>query len=281
MVINLTEKEYRSHPAISRSELWHMRESPEKFIWHKEHPPEPTPAMLFGQVAHKLMFLPEEFDAEFAVMPDINRRTKAGQVEYEQFLADNAGKTIVKADMYEQANAMVDAARRHPLVAQYLTGQAEQPFFWTDDLTGEECKCRTDMLTVIDDFPVVVDYKTTRNASTEAFNNEIFRYGYHFQAAMYTTGVMECMGLTERPDFVFICQEKTAPYSVNVIEVSEGVMLAGLDKYRELLGQYHECKEMGVWYGYNGPFDEPNESFLPGWVQLGVEEEEDTDGAEE
>ena len=32
----MTEKEYRQHPAISRSELWHIRESPEKFKWYRE-----------------------------------------------------------------------------------------------------------------------------------------------------------------------------------------------------------------------------------------------------
>ena len=39
----MTEKEYRRHPAISRSELWHIRESPEKFKWYREHPEQPSP----------------------------------------------------------------------------------------------------------------------------------------------------------------------------------------------------------------------------------------------
>ena len=34
----MTEKEYRQYPAISRSELWRIRESPEKFKWYREHP---------------------------------------------------------------------------------------------------------------------------------------------------------------------------------------------------------------------------------------------------
>ena len=44
----MTELEYRSHPAISRSELWKMHESPEKFKWYKEHPVEPTSELLSG-----------------------------------------------------------------------------------------------------------------------------------------------------------------------------------------------------------------------------------------
>ena len=55
----MTEKEYREHPAISRSELWKLMESPQKFKWEKEHPETPTPALIFGQAFHKLVLQPE------------------------------------------------------------------------------------------------------------------------------------------------------------------------------------------------------------------------------
>ena len=61
----MTEKEYREHPAISRSELWKIRESPEIFKYYKENPEEPTPALIFGQAFHKLALQPESFFDEF------------------------------------------------------------------------------------------------------------------------------------------------------------------------------------------------------------------------
>ena len=76
----MTEKEYRQHPAISRSELWHIRESPEKFKWYREHPEQPSPALIFGQVFHKLALEPNTFYDEFAVAPIIDRRTKDGKL---------------------------------------------------------------------------------------------------------------------------------------------------------------------------------------------------------
>ena len=45
----MTENEYRQYPAISRSELWHIRESPEKFKWYREHPEPPTQALEIGR----------------------------------------------------------------------------------------------------------------------------------------------------------------------------------------------------------------------------------------
>ena len=82
----MTEKEYRQHPAISRSELWHIRESPQKFKYYKENPPEPTPSLLFGQVFHKMLLEPVTFDDEFVVAPEVNRRTKDGKQMLEAYV---------------------------------------------------------------------------------------------------------------------------------------------------------------------------------------------------
>ena len=267
----MTEKEYRSHPAISRSELWRMHESPEKFKWFKDHPIEPTPSLLFGQVVHKLLLQPESFNQEFVVAPAVDRRTKAGREEYDVFLSGVGDRTVVSKDDYDKAMEMVTAVRMNPLALKLLCGKKEVPFFWTDEYTGEACKCRLDCLTEIDGNYVIVDYKTTGNAQTDSFGrNDVFKFGYHFQAAMYSEGVMRGMGLSERPKFVFIAQEKTEPYAVNVMAISDNVMLSGLDKYRELIGMYHQCKALDVWFGYNG-MGELNEVLLPKWMQNGVE----------
>ena len=49
----MTEKEYREHPAVSRSELWRISESPEKFKFYRDNPQEPTPTLIFGQLFHR------------------------------------------------------------------------------------------------------------------------------------------------------------------------------------------------------------------------------------
>lgn len=279
----MTEREYRQHPAISRSELWRMSESPAKFKWFKDHPPEPTPALTFGQVVHKLILQPDTFEDDFAILTDVDRRTRVGKEAFEAFLNRLEGRTAIIQSDYEKAQEMASAVFQNRLAAStledrhdiaILSSQHEVPFFWTDPDTGEQCKCRCDALTVIDDRIVIVDYKTAGSAKTDVFNQSIYKYGYHLQAAMYSEGVMRAMELDYRPEFWFVVQEKTAPYAVNVVTIPETVMQAGIDVYREYLGIYHQCRETDYWYGYNGPFDEPAEAYLPGWMQLGVEEDE-------
>jgi exodeoxyribonuclease VIII len=263
----VTELEYRQHPAVSRSELWKLTESPEKFLWYREHPQEPTPALLFGQTVHKLLLQPEGFGDEFSVAPEIDRRTKEGKAAWNAFLEASADRTVVSAADYERALAMAEKCRSEPLAAKLLDGSHETPFFWTDELTGEECKCRTDVLTEIGDNLVIVDYKTCTDAGTDAFLRDAIRYGYHFQAALYCEGVEKNTG--RRPLFVFIAQEKTEPYAVNILQADKLLIENGYDVFRELLGIYHYCKTSGNWYGFLGRENIINNLSLPAWMMKG------------
>lgn len=270
----MTEQEYNAAEGIRRSDLWLMKDSPEKFKWHMDHPDdeaEKSPAFLFGSACHKMILEPETFEDEYAVAPEIDRRTKAGKEEWVAFCEKNDGKTIVTRDDYDTIIGMLESISNHDLASEMLFGQHEVPFFWTDPETGEKCKCKADVVRNADGKFAIVDYKTTTDASTETFNKHILRYGYHVQAAMYSEGLQIALGLDYRPGFTFVAQEKKAPYAINVIDVGEDVTNYGSTVYHELLRKYHECKEMDVWPGYCE--DVANECWLPGWVDAEFEEE--------
>jgi hypothetical protein len=73
------------------------------------------------------------------------------------------------------------------------------------------------------------------------------------------------------PRFIFIVQEKTEPYSVNVFEMDMDYMSLGYDLYREYLGTYVSCESLGYYPGYLGPMNEPNILTLPSWMNRGDE----------
>lgn len=269
----MTEQEYNSHEGVRRSDLWKIHESPEKYLWAIEHPEPPTPALIFGAMTHKMLLEPLTFNAEYAIAPNVDKRTNAGKDAWRAFTEQNGGKVVISQDDFDQADEMVNVVMSHPIASKLLKGRTEMPLFWTDEDTGELCKCRLDMLTELDGKPVVVDYKTATSAETNRFNSRLFDLGYHLQAYMYTEAVRKCYELDERPRFLFIVQEKKPPYSVNVIEATEDVLTVGMDVFRELIGILHQCKETGYFYGYNGAFDDINEAFIPGYMQMGDEEE--------
>lgn len=265
----MTEQEYREYPAISRSELFKIRESPEKFKYYQDHPEETTPSLIFGQLFHAMALQPETVNEQFAVAPNVDRRTKAGKEAFIEFESEAENKTVVTADMYQQATEMCEALSRDKFVQKLLKGEKEKVFFWDDDLTGEPCKCRVDCLSDVGENLVIVDLKTTDNAETEAFMRSAIKYGYDFQSAYYSEGVKINIG--KEPLFVFIAIEKKPPYAINILQADKLLIRRGYDLFREYLGTYSECKKTGVWWGYLGRYNQINNLALPAYLAKEVE----------
>lgn len=257
-------KAYHSNSAISRSRLMKIAESPEKFRYIMDNPDQPTESLLLGQAVHKLALEPQEFDAEFAVEPIVNKRTNAGKDALAEFYLNNVGKTIITSKIYETAKAMVNSLMQNAKAKALLTGDIEKSYYWTDELTGEEVKCRPDVTKVIKGRGIIIDLKTCTNADTDTFARESIKYGYDVQAAMCKIGVEKETGIAH--DIVYVCVEKEPPYSINILQADELVIEYGTRRYREFLGIYHECKEQDKWYGYLGFMDAINRLSLPAYL---------------
>lgn len=248
----MTNKEYREHEGLSRSELFRIAKSPLHFRYALDHPEEKTPALTFGSAAHKYILEMDEFDAEYAVAPIVDRRTKDGKLEYAEFLKNVGEKEVITLEDLGKIKEMRKAIERDPNASRFLYGDSaryEQSFFWTDEQTGEAVKCRPDCLIEVNGRKYIVDYKTTSSCEDGHFERACRKYGYKLQAGMYREGVFQ--NTLDDYGFAFVAQEKEAPYAVRVYVCSEEFICEGYDQYRELIGLYHYCKEHDKWYGYD------------------------------
>ena len=251
--MGITQKEYRAANGISRSELNVLRElTPMHFKYAMEHKDEAeTLALLEGRALHKEILEPDTFVDEFACAPQCDRRTKEGKEIYTRFLTEAEGKDVLTADSYQKVKDMVEAIRRNEQAMQFLKGEHEQSFFWTDAETGEACKVRTDCITEVDGKKYIVDYKSTESCADGAFERSVRKYGYKFQAGMYREGVFQ--NTFDDYGFVFIAQEKKAPYAVRVYICNEDFINEGFEQFRQTINLYHWCKVNDNWFGYEGP----------------------------
>lgn len=265
----MTEQEYREHPALSRSSLWNLEESPQKFKYEELNPSEPTEALLLGQVFHKLVLEPDTFDEDFVLEPTIDKRTKDGKEQYQAFLASIGNKTVVSPKIAAKAGDMARAVSDSKLASALLQGEHEKCYFWEDDMTGVQCKCRLDSLRAIKDKLLVVDLKSASTANTEKWIRDSIKFGYDVQVAMYSEGVKANYGV--KPDFVFIVVEKEPPYAVNIFKATEDYYNYGYDHFRSLIGLYKHCFDTNEWYGYMGESETINDLTLPSWLGGGNE----------
>ena len=259
--------EYHAHPAVSKSHLDLIARSPlhywARYLDPNRVAPEPSAQMRLGTALHTHVLELSRWDEEIAVAPgDINRRTKEGREQWAAFECNSAGKTVITADDAEVVMAMGRSIMRHPGAAMLLglPGKAETTHMWTDATYGVECKCRPDWLT--DDGSIMVDLKTTRDASPRGFRRSIGDYRYHVQAGWYMHGVEQATG--KRPDqFIFICVESTAPYACAVYASDAEMIERGHEQAMKDLGKLAVCRAADSWPSYS---DQIETISLPGWM---------------
>lgn len=265
MIKHESNAAYHASAPYSRSRLWRIIEkNPQYFKYCESHPPAKTPAMLLGSVFHKLVLEPSDFGSEYAIAPELDRRTREGRAAYEAFMDANSGKTAVPCEMYAQAKEMADAVAHDSLAAFLCGGAVEESYYFTDDMTGLACKVRPDSFREVNGRGLIVDLKSCMSASTEDFMRHAVKMGYDMQAAMYKTGVEAVRGI--ECDFVFVAVEKEPPYLINILRADDAMLKRGYDLYRECLGTVKHCRDTGVWYGYTGESHTINELSLPKWL---------------
>lgn len=255
----MTNREYHEHPAISKSDLDLIHRSPMHYQYRKAHPIEQTPALLIGSAVHKMVLESDGFFDEFAVLPQIDRRTKAGKEAYNAFLEASAGKSIISEEIHQLSIDIAEAVSHHKTARALLSGgKAETSHFWKDIRTGLDCKCRPDYLRS----GFCVDFKTTQDASPQAFEKSAYKYRYHVQSYWYLHGLKMC-GIQDIDDFAFVAVEKEPPYAVAVYYADDLMLRLGKLEAEADLERMSQCVDSGVFYGYP---DSIQPLSLPAWA---------------
>lgn len=203
-----------------------------------------NPAFEIGHAAHTLVLTVGD---PFEVVDADSWRTKDAKAARDAAL--QAGNTPLLAKEYAQVRAMADAILDHPVAGELFTRNdttSEQSLYWKDEQTGVACRARPDL--AVNDWSLIVDYKTTVSADPREFAKSIAKYGYHQQQAWYCEAVETLTGI--RPEFVFVCQEKTPPYEVSLIQLDADAVRIGGRLNEDARSIYAACMDSGVWPSY-------------------------------
>lgn len=235
---------YHSWDLCSLHRLRDLARSPAHCRWSIDNPSS-TPAMVLGSAVHDRVLLPRAFDSLWAVSSLATRRSKA----WDEFVAENVTKGVLTAPEGEQVEAMARAVHEHPIAARLLADSEAKEVSVVAPLYDIVSKGRVDA--VNSRLSVLVDLKTTTDASEEAFTRAIFRYGYHQQAAMYLGLLAALQGEFSSFAFIVVALEKEPPYGVNVFRLADDAVDQGRSELQPLFEKYKECVKSGVWCGYD------------------------------
>lgn len=247
-VHDILSDEYHASAGISRSALMSFKQSPyhyqQKYLIDSDAA-EPTESMVLGGLIHTLTLEPNKFDDEFVVMPKFDRRTNIGKAGYHAFQANIFGRSCISEDDYQKAQNIAQAVRQHELGASLLDCvDVERSIYFTHKGTGIQCKSRPDAWART----IIIDLKTTADASYRAFQSSAFKYGYFLQAAMAHEALASINIKMEK--FVFIAVEKTFPFAVGIYILDDEALDWGINQFNELMTNYAICVENNKWPSY-------------------------------
>ena len=262
MAETMTNEEYHGHAAFSKSDLDAARKSGRHLLDKKNGPPRPsTAAFDIGTALHAAALPGESFDSVAVRMPvGLKKTTKEGKA----FVAENRGKILLNSTDAYCLDQMMLSLLEHPvssgLIKGELPGKSEQSFFATEPETGLEVKCRPDFM--LNDGSLIIDLKTTTDASPKGFQKSLVNFRYYVQAAWYLDVVELATG--KRPAcFLFVAVEKQRPFSTGVYVADEEMIKIGREHAMEDLRNIAKWKAEDSYPGYS---DRAEMISLPKWM---------------
>lgn len=253
-VFDMPFPDYKAAHGVNQSSLKKLARSPAHVKYAIEHPEEPTPDQIWGQIFDTAIFDQSAFDTQstFYVRPSHYESEKEGKKPWhngatfcKKWNAERTDKPIISQADFSAVLIMREEVLRHPAAALALKSGKGASLFCEDADTGLQLKARPDWMSG----NAIVDLKTCQDASPDGFARTVAQFGYDIQAAFYLD-VANVLGLSKE-HFLFVCCEKEPPYCVAVYELDEESIQIGRSKYRRLLNRYLECVVANQWPGYS------------------------------
>lgn len=228
-------------------------------------PQEPNEAFDLGKAAHTLLLSEGGFAEQFVVSPYDDFRTKAAQQWRDE--VRSFGRVVITEKMLDQIRGMAKSLSQTPEIAAGLfDGLVEHSIFWQDTRTGIWLKSRPDVIPRAD--AVLVDLKTTTDASPRAVDRTVADYRYDVQGWLAAEGMRQVAGITVT-EFLLVFVEKTPPYAVTITMVDPGFMELAGRHTRRALDTFAACLKSGEWPSY-GPL---RTTYAPDWMVKHAETE--------
>ena len=238
MYLNLPASIYHADPALSRSQIMALNDTPFTYWEQSWMNPDRKPRkgaseeMAFGEAFHTQLFEPERFERDYFVFPTDKW---------------DAGRIMISKDNHDAIVAAIRVLRGGKDSALFLSGGMPEVTI-VFDWNGRRFRTRHDYLTPA----CTVDFKTTFSLADWHLKKGFEKYGYDVQMALYklsrtrfkeqfVASAAHVFGDVEQVffdkfmaadscEFVFVFQRSTSPYPYEVLLPEEDTESSGMGK---------------------------------------------------
>ncbi len=218
---------------LSYSSLKAFMKSPAHFIAYKNNVFTESSSMRLGTAVHSALLEPEKFKSIYDVT-DLRKNTKA----YKEMVAINPDKIYLNNSDWRSIQEIKRrfSQNKEAVDLLFLCSAREQEV--KGNINGIPFRGFVDAMS--GNGGVIVDIKTTQDASAEGFGKSVYNFAYHLQAAIYKE-------LTGAQEFYIIAIENTSPYNVCIYGLSQEALDSGYSKLHKGIDDFKgwDGKETG------------------------------------
>lgn len=232
VIHDLDSREYHADKSrLNASSIKIILRSPSHYKTSLSAESKSTPEMEFGTLYHTCTLEPEK------VQEDCNRLSKKAVEKLPE------AQAMALATLNTKLGSMIKEGK----------GEAEITIHWDEqfDLDGElvivKCKARLDY-TIIGNNVIIIDLKSTKDASESEFSKSIENFQYHISAFWYKRAVYAWLGRDSV--FAYIACEKVDPYATAQYISDIEDEMEGKEKCSEALMLYAKAMLTDEWKGY-------------------------------
>lgn len=244
----LTQSEYRALDAISQSDLKRCFENPQLYAATRGQQSPPSKSQQWGIDLEEYLRngCHATVNSCVVIPPEVlnsqgHRRGKA----WEQFAAENSGKRLVTSDErreFVQAAACVMGHEHAYSLVYSKSARWAQRFLWEQD--GERFKCEMDLLDA--DLGCITDIKTAADVDPRSFENDVIRWGYDIQAAMYLRAA-RLLDMDREWAYAWVVVRNQEPFNCEVYQASDDLLEFGERRLQERIDFFLGCRKSGRW----------------------------------
>lgn len=249
----------RRDNALHFSELKEIGRSAAHYAHIVQNGREDTPSLLIGRAFHALTLQGIE-----AATFDFDRKG----ARWEEFKAQNAGRTLLKVSEYDAVKRMRDSVFANPAAREILERCPHREVEKKWMRNGFPCSGRIDAF----GDRAIAELKSTRDASRRKFLWDAQKMAYHAQLPWYDValGTVPQEMDTDWRDQYIIATENTAPFVTVVYQLDNLRIDQGNELVEEWLLRFGACMESGEWHGYT-----QGVHIWDGEIRVGNDEEEE------
>lgn len=246
-------------PALSQSCAHKLVSQSPKHAWAAhprlgKHRAEATDEMDFGNIIDELVL---GNSSRLAVLDVKDYRTNDAKALRDGALA--IGKIPVKAEKFAVLQKVALSAKLSiEEQGVRFDGRSQCALLWVENASNGlpvQCCAMLDHLHENSDETFTIDdLKTGADCRPRKLGGKAHEYGYHIQAAAYTSGVEHVFpAAAGRVGFRNIWVESSFPYVTSLSEFDGEATQLGRVLWQRAIDKFEQCLRTGIWHGYTEP----------------------------